>query len=65
MSKHGRDGRCGVRQKRPPRFATVTVRGTFATFAGSKPVFQGRVKSAFSRAQSCNGQESFQATAGG
>ena len=45
------------------RFATVTVKGSFETFSGSKPVFQGTVRSVFSAAASCDGQESFQATA--
>jgi hypothetical protein len=45
------------------QFATVTVKGSFETFSGSKPVFQGTVKSVFSAAASCDGQESFQATA--
>jgi hypothetical protein len=45
-------------------FAHVTVKGNFSTFAGSKPVFDGTVKSAFVAAGSkeCDGQESFQAT---
>ncbi len=45
-------------------FATVTVKGNFDTFAGSKPVFDGTVKTSFraAGAKSCNGQESFQAT---
>lgn len=45
-------------------FATVTVKGNFDTFAGSKPVFQGTVKTSFraAGAKSCDGQESFQAT---
>jgi hypothetical protein len=45
-------------------FATVTVKGNFDTFAGSKPVFDGTVKTSFRAAgsESCNGQESFQAT---
>jgi hypothetical protein len=43
-------------------FATVTVKGHFFTFAGSKPVFQGTAKSTFAKASECSGQESFQAT---
>lgn len=45
-------------------FATVTVKGNFDTFAGSKPVFDGTVKTSFRAAgsKSCNGQESFAAT---
>jgi hypothetical protein len=45
-------------------FATVTVKGNFDTFSGSKPVFDGILKTSFRAAgsESCNGQESFQAT---
>jgi hypothetical protein len=44
-------------------FATVTVKGNFLTFAGSKPVFDGAVKSSFvaAGAKTCDGQESFEA----
>lgn len=42
-------------------FATVSVKGTFYTFAGGKPVFQGVVKSRFKAAKTCDGQASFQA----
>jgi hypothetical protein len=47
-----------------PPFAAVTVKGTFYTFSGEKPVFQGTVKTSFRAAGSkeCDGQESFQAT---
>jgi hypothetical protein len=41
------------------QFATVTVKGTFLQKA-----FDGVIKSSFTPAKSCNGQESFQATAG-
>jgi hypothetical protein len=41
------------------QFATVTVKGTFL-----KKAFDGTVKSSFTPATQCNGQESFQATAG-
>jgi hypothetical protein len=52
----------GVGQHKP--FAHVTVKGSFLTFAGSKPVFDGTVKSTFVSAGSkdCDGQESFEAT---
>lgn len=45
-------------------FATVMVKGNFDTFAGSKPVFEGTVKTSFRAAgsESCDGQESFEAT---
>jgi hypothetical protein len=51
----------GVGQHKP--FAHVTVKGDFFTFAGSKPVFDGTVRSAFVSAgsKSCDGQESFEA----
>ncbi len=44
-------------------FATVTVKGTFYTFPGSQPVFQGTAKTSFRAAgsKSCNGQTSFEA----
>jgi hypothetical protein len=45
-------------------FATVTVKGSFYTFSGSKPVFQGTARTSFRAAGSkdCDGQESFEAT---
>jgi|HubBroStandDraft_6_1064221.scaffolds.fasta_scaffold195744_1 hypothetical protein len=43
-------------------FATVTIKGSFYTFSGEKPVFQGTAKSTFEKAAECSGQESFQAT---
>ncbi len=45
-------------------FATVTVKGNFDTFSGSKPVFDGTAKTSFRAAgsKSCDGQESFEAT---
>jgi hypothetical protein len=47
-------------------FATVTVKGSFYTFSGSKPVFQGTAHTSFRAAGSkdCDGQESFEATKG-
>jgi hypothetical protein len=44
-------------------FATVIIKGTFYTFSGSKPVFQGAARTSFRAAGSkeCDGQESFQA----
>jgi hypothetical protein len=43
-------------------FATVTVKGSFYTFSGAKPVFQGTAKTTFTKGGECDGQESFQAT---
>jgi hypothetical protein len=45
-------------------FGTVTVKGHFYTFSGSKPVFDGTAKSSFvaSASKGCEGQESFEAT---
>jgi hypothetical protein len=45
--------------------ATVAIKGTFYKFAGAKPVFQGSAKTTLAGSEkSCNGQESFQVTAG-
>jgi hypothetical protein len=45
-------------------FAKVTIKGSFYTFAGEQPVFQGTAKSSFAKSPECSGQESFQATKG-
>jgi hypothetical protein len=45
--------------------ATVVIKGMFYKFPGGNPVFQGSAKTTLAGSEkSCNGQESFQATAG-